>query len=175
MPDIQDVYGGHEFDCNEVDPQQVNEPLPAGWYPVIIEETEVRETSDSAQRNAGDGYYMKVKYQVVDGQHKGRKVFGNINLRNKSQQAEEIGMRELSAIGRAVGVMNISDSSQIKDKVLQIKLTVKTSEQYGPQNEVKGYKSVEGLSPVAPAGTAQATAAPAAAAAPAKNTPPWKR
>lgn len=168
MGDIQDVYDGHEFDCTQVEPAKAFEALPAGWYTAMVDESEIKGTK------AGTGFYMKVRFSLLDEGMKNRKVFANITLRNPSQQAEEIGMRELSALGHAVGVLNIGDSAQVLNKVLQIKLAIKTSEQYGTQNEVKGYKAQGDAAAVAdqPSATEAAPAAPAAAPA---SVPPWKR
>lgn len=168
MGDIQDVYGGHEFDCNEVD---LAKALPAGWYTAMVDESTVKKT------NSGTGYYLKLKLSILSPEEfKSRVVFSNINLRNPNQQAEEIGMRELSALGHATGVMNIGDSAQILNKIVQIKLSVKNSEQYGVQNEVKGFKAPDGGVPVAmPVAGQQGAPAAEQAAAPAASKPPWKK
>jgi len=177
MGDIQDVYGGHEFNCGEVDPAQAFEALPAGWYTAIVDESAVKAAKSNTPTTPA--FYMKVRFSVMSPeQFKGRKVFANITLRNPNSQAEKIGIRELSALGHAAGVMNIKDSSDILNKVVQIKATVKNSDGFGVQNEVKGYKAPENA-----ANTGQPAAAPAAPtanapaatqAAPA-SLPPWKR
>ena len=61
------------------------EPLPAGWYEVEIPAAEVRETKD------GTGSYIRVRYNVIAFGYEGRVVFGNLNVRNRSAKAEEIG------------------------------------------------------------------------------------
>lgn len=168
MGNINDVYEGHDFNCSEVDPAKVYEALPVAWYTAIIKEAEVKSTKSNT------GFYLKVQFCILTPpQFQDRKVFTNINLRNPNSQAEEIGMRELSALGHAAGVMNIGDSADLLNKVVQIKLSVVTSDKYGVQNEVKGYKSPDGTDPaVQPGAAAAPTATPAA---PAASVPPWKR
>jgi len=186
MGDIQNVYGGYEFDCNEVEPSKDYEVLPAGWYTAMIDETEIMQTK------AMTGYYLKLRFVLLseEPELKNRKVFTNINLSNPNKQAEEIGMRNLSAIGHAVGVLKINDSAELKDKPMQIKLKVKNDPNYGAQNEISAYKPVEaaannpaGTSPapaVPPAsqavsGAGAPPAAPVQAAPPTQGVPPWKR
>jgi len=178
MGNIQDVFGGHEFDCNQVDPAQAYEPLAAGWYNAMVAEAEVKATKK------GDGHYLKLTLQVFDtqtGQLSNRKVFSNINLRNPNPKCEEIGQRELSALGHATGTLRVTDTADLVNKTCQIKVAVTNDEQYGPGNEVKGFKPLEGAQAAAPAGQPAAAApaaapAPAAPAAPAGGyVPPWKQ
>jgi hypothetical protein len=173
MGNIQDVFGGHEFDANAVEPNTPFEALPAGWYEAFVEEAEVKATKKN------DGFYIKVTMKILTAGFENRKVFGNINLRNPSQEAENIGLSQLSALGRAVGVMNIKDTSDLLNKALQIKLSVKSSEQYGTQNEIKGFKVSESAgqpaAPGAPKVAPAAPGAPAPAAPVGGYKPPWKK
>jgi len=61
------------------------EPLPEGWYNAQITGAEVKDTK------AGDGKYIAVKYAITGPTHQGRVVFGNLNIKNASTKAEEIG------------------------------------------------------------------------------------
>ena len=180
MGDINAVYDGNDFDSSQVEPSTPHEPVPAGWYAVMIEEIKVKPTK------SGTGYILELDLQVVDGEFNGRHMWDRITLRNQSQKAEQIGLRQFSALCRAAGVLTVKDSSQLKDKVVMAKAKVEHQEGYEPQNKISGYKSTEGVSPAAPAATT-ATAAPAAtaatttakspvaSAAPARSTPPWKK
>jgi len=172
--DINAVYDGNDFDSSQVEPSTPHEPVPAGWYAVMIEEIKVKPTK------SGTGYILELNLQIVDGEFSGRHMWDRITLRNKSPKAEEIGLRQFSALCRAAGVLTVKDSSQLKDKVVLAKAKVKHEEGYEPRNEISGYKSTEGVSPAstpAPAATAATTTAksPVASAAPARSTPPWKK
>lgn len=142
-------------------PQSTNsfEPLPAGWYTATIAGAELKSTK------AGTGQFISVKYNIDGPTHNGRVVFGNINIRNPNQTAEEIGRQQLGEIMRATGLAQVQDTDQLIGGQLQIKLTVKESEQYGASNEVKGFKAA-GNAPAAPA------TAPAATG---KAAPPWAK
>lgn len=136
-----------------------NEPIPAGWYNATITEAEVKDTK------AGTGRYIKLRFDVTGPTHQGRVVFTNINIQNPNPKAEEIGHQQLGQLMKAGGLSSLSDTDQLIGVGAQIKVSIRKSEEYGDQNEVKAYKSIGG----------SAAPAPAPAAAPSAATPPWKR
>lgn len=151
------------FDADKVEPNAPREVVPAGDYLAIIKESEKKDTK------AGDGAMIKLTLEIIEkGQYEHRKVFDNLNLWNKSEQAKQIAQSTLSAICHAVGVKQPKDTSQLHNKPLCI--VVKTRMYNGePQNEVAGYKAAgeKGKKPVA-------TTAPAGdAMQDAKDKAPW--
>jgi hypothetical protein len=154
------------FDVNELPQGTGNfEPLPAGWYTVTISEAELKSTK------AGNGQYIKLRYDVTGPTHQGRVVFGNLNIKNPNPKAEEIGRQDLGNVMRAIGLAKVTDTDQLIGGNLSIKLDVKQDAQYGASNEVKGFKSVSGsAAPVA--ASMPASGAPAASA---KAAPPWAK
>jgi hypothetical protein len=132
---------GESFDINSI-PEQQNDfsPLPEGWYNAVINKAEIRDTKDKT------GQYVAVRYDVTGPTHQGRVVFGNINIKNKSTQAEEIGRQALGSIMRAIGLSRVDDTDQLIGGALQIKLSIRTQEGYEPTNDVRGYKSLGGAS-----------------------------
>jgi hypothetical protein len=97
-------------------------------------------------------------------------VFGNLNIRNQSPKAEEIGRQQLGDICRAIGLARVGDTDQLIGNSLMIKLDIEKSEQYGDKNQVKGFKPIAGGAPKV-VGMA-AAAAPATAT---KAAPPWAK
>jgi hypothetical protein len=154
------------FDVNELPQGNTGnyEPLPAGWYTVTISQAELKDTK------AGNGQYIKLRYDVTGPTHQGRVVFGNLNIKNPNQKAEEIGRQQLGDIMRAIGLAKVTDTDQLIGNSLSIKLDVKQDAQYGASNEVKGFKSVSGS-----AAPAAASMPAAAAPATAKAAPPWAK
>jgi hypothetical protein len=142
-------------------PQSTNnyEPLPPGWYTVIVNGAEIKNTK------AGTGQYIAVRYDITGPTHQGRVVFGNLNIKNPNPKAEEIGRQQLGELMRAIGLTTVQDTDQLIGGHLMIKLDVRESEQYGASNDVKGYKA-NGAAPAA-------TKAPAPAATSSKASPPW--
>jgi hypothetical protein len=138
------------------------EPVPAGWYNASITSAELKNTK------AGGGQYIRLRYDITGPSHQGRVVFGNLNIRNASPDAERIGRQQLGEVMRAIGLARVQDTDQFIGGSLSIKLAIKESEQYGAQNEVKGFKAIEGA--MAPAAVPKA-AAPSAA----KAAPPWAK
>ena len=140
------------------------EPLPDGWYNATITGAEVKPTK------AGDGKYIAAKYTITGPSHQGRVVFGNLNIKNASTKAEEIGRQQLGEIMRAIGLAKVTDTDQLIGGNLGIKLVVKTGDYAG--NEIKGYKS---LGVGSPASVAPFKPVGPAAGAPSKSAPPWAK
>jgi hypothetical protein len=131
------------------------DPLPPGWYRVVIKEASVAKTK------AGTGEYIKIRYDVDGPSHGGRVVFGNLNISNPNPKAEEIGRQQLGELMRAIGLRSLKDTDQLVGGSLEIKLAIRESEQYGNSNDIKAFKSLGGAPKASPA------------AAPAKPKAPW--
>ncbi|MFZ5832267.1 MAG: DUF669 domain-containing protein [Planctomycetota bacterium] len=134
MSDLASIFGGG-FDTNSVPPQEDYDVLPPGKYPVMIEKAEVKQTK------AGNGHYLALTMVVIDGPHKNRKVFDNINIQNPNQQCQEIGLRTLAALGQAVGLPVVNDENLFLNKLCVAHVKVKDG-----QNDVRTYS---GLTPPA--------------------------
>lgn len=154
------AFLGQTYQVKDIPEQEGFEPIPAGWYNARITEAEVKSTK------AGTGTYLKVRYDITGPTHQGRVIYGNINLSNPNQQAEQIGIQQLGSLARAIGLEVISDSDQLINRDVQIKLSIKkdTSGQYNDSNDVKGFKAIDGTMPSMP--TSSASTGKTA-------TPPW--
>ena len=160
------AFLGQTFNADELPQGNGNyDPLPPGWYTATITAAELKTTKD------GSGQYIKVRYDITGPTHQGRVVFGNLNIKNASARAEEVGRTELGNLMRAIGLARVTDTDQLIGGVLQIKLDVRAAtEQYPAQNEVRGFKAITGAAPTfAPAASATA------ASAPGKAAPPWAK
>lgn len=124
----------NNFDASQVEPSVALQPIPAGPYIAIISESELKATK------AGDGRYLQLTFQVIEGPHKGRLLWARLNLENRNQTAVEIAQAELSAICRAVGVMKPSDSAALHNIPLEITVGLKRRDDTGELgNVIKGY------------------------------------
>lgn len=160
------AFLSESFDVNELPVGTGGnfEPLPAGWYTCTISQAELKDTK------AGNGQYIKLRYDITGPSHQGRVVFGNLNIKNANPKAEEIGRQQLGEIMRAIGLAKVTDTDQLIGGQIAIKLEIKQDAQYGASNEVKGFKSVSG----SPAPTAaMPSSAPAVAGG--KAAPPWAK
>ncbi len=123
-----------KFNAHDVEPTTGHEPLPAGKYLAVITDSQMKLT-----RN-GTGHYLEFTFQLIESPHRGRRLWARLNLDNPNPLAVEIAEAELSAICRAVGVMEITDSRELHDIPLLITVRCKTREKTGEVvNEIKGY------------------------------------
>lgn len=153
------------FDAKTVKPNEAFEPLPAGWYNARIINSEAKPTKDN------ESGYLLMELEIIDGDHKGRKVFDRLNLWNKSTQATEIAHRQLSAYCHATGVFILQDSVQLHGIPLKIKLSVRTQDGYDPSNDVKAVKHIQDNVPTAQPAPFAAPAQPSMPAAPFGQNP----
>jgi Protein of unknown function (DUF669) len=144
------------FDASQVAPQQSSGPLPAGTYLAHIIE------SDVAPLKSGNGEGLKLTFEIIDGQFKGRKVWENLNIMHTNEDTQRIAQSQLSALCHAVNVIKVMDTAALHFKPVKINVTVREAQgMYKASNNIKGYESAGGFS------------APAAAPAPAAETPAW--
>ena len=149
------------FDANQVEPTSSFDPLPAGKYVAAITNSEMKATKQ------GDAAYLELEFTVVDGEYKERKVWDRLCINHPNAMTVKIARGNLSAICRAVGVMQPRDSVELHNIPLVITVKCKKRQDTGDlTNEIKGYEAKA-------AGTA-AMGAPQQAPV-GDNTPPWKR
>ena len=157
------------FDARTVVPDAgQQDPVPAGWYKVVIDKSEMKPTKD------GTGMRLELQFKIIDGQYTNRKIFEGLNLQNANPVAQEIAYKQLSAICHSVNVLVAEDSQQLHNIPLQVKVVLKPATgQYEAKNEIKAYKNINEV--VAPSPAAAAPGAPASFApppAPAAFAPP---
>jgi len=146
----------HGFNANNVDPALDFEPIPAGKYLAIISDSGMKPTKN------GSGSFLELTFQVIDGPYKNRLLWSRLNLENPNKQAVEIARAQLSAICRAVGVMQPKDSLELHNLPLQITVKCKRREDNDEiVNEIRAYAKKEA-----------ATGQPQQETS---NTPPWAR
>ena len=105
--------------------------------------------SEMKPTKSGNGNYLELVFAILDGQYKGRKVWARLNLYNPNPQAVQIARAELSAICHATGVMKLSDSIELHNLPLCIKVVCRKREDTGEiSNEIKGYEKKEAVSPL---------------------------
>ncbi len=145
------------FDANQVDPSTTFDPIPAGKYPAVITESEMKDNK------AGTGSYLQLTFQIIEGECKDRFLWARLNLDNPNATAVKIARAELSAICRAVGVLAPNDSTDLHNLPLVLHVRCKKRADTGEiTNEIKGYEKKE-------------SSAPPAAPTATNSTPPWKR
>lgn len=156
------------FDATTVQPDTGQlDPIPAGWYIVSMDESDVKPTND------GLGARLAVRFVVLDGQYAGRKIYSGFNIRNANPVAQEIAFKQLSALAHAVGVLNVQDSAQLHNIPLKVRVKIKPPKDgYEAQNEITAYKNINEDVGGATASTAPVPGAPSAPSIPAAPSAP---
>lgn len=122
------------FNANEVEPTTAFEPLPAGKYIAAITASEMKATKK------GDGSYLELEFAVLEGECKGRKVWDRLCINHPNDLTQKIARGSLSAICRAVGVLQPGDSAELHNLPLEINVKCKKRQDNGEfANEIKGY------------------------------------
>jgi len=135
---------------------------------------------------SGNGEGLKLTFEVIDGQFKGRKVYENLNIRHTSEDTQRIAQSQLSALCHAVNVIKLMDTAALHFKPVRINVTVREAVgQYKASNNIKGYEAAGGgisapvtapTAPQAPAPVADTPAWPTAEQEAAKSkTPAWAK
>lgn len=161
------------FDARQVAPATGQmDAIPAGWYNVMIDQSEMKPTSKN------DGFYLELRFNIIDGQYVGRKLFSRLNIRNANPTAQEIAYKDLSAIAHAVNVLLVEDSQQLHGIPLKVKVKLRAAQQekdqygnvlkdYEASNDISAYRNInENVS----GGPASASSAPIAQSQPAAPT-----
>jgi hypothetical protein len=161
----------------------VPEPLAPGNYTLQAEKFELNQTKDRT------GMLLKATLSVVGGPFEGRKIFPQFNIRNKSAQAQTIGIAEFKALCKAAGV-DYDTAKLDTDNLLYhpFNATVgmekeqtnpTTGQPYPPKNRVTKYIPFGGdaaaSAPPATVAPAVAAAAVAAAKPAAAGGMPWSK
>lgn len=148
------------FDAEKVEPQTGFDPIPNGIYLACIEASEEKDTV------AGDGSYLALTFQILDGEYKGRKLWHNLNLQNKNDQAVGIARAHLSQICRATGVLRPNDSSELHDIPMAITVACRKRKDTGElQNAINKFESTGAIQVESSAPTA----------GPGATGMPWKK
>ena len=144
------------FDASQVEPAATFDTIPAGKYVAMITASEMKPNK------AGTGSFLELVFTIVEGQYKGRQLWGRLNLDNPNELAVKIARAELSAICRAVGVLTPRDSVELHNLPLVIRVACKKRKDTDEiTNVIQGYDKRDA-----------ATGRPQQAQS---GTPPWRR
>ena len=164
-----------DFNANEVEPTTAYEPLPAGKYLSEISASEMKQTK------SGNGSYLELEFTVLDGPCRGRKTWDRLCIDHPNELTQRIARGNLSAICRAVGVLQPRDSVELHHLPMVITVRCKKRKDTGEiSNEIKGYAKREVAAGQPPQQTQtqpqQQPPQQTQDQAPANNqTPPWAR
>jgi hypothetical protein len=123
----------------------------------------------------GMGQYLLLELDVLEGPYAGRKLFDRLNLVNANPDAVLMAQRSLSALCRAAGKMQVSNSEQLHLIPIQIDVKVRPPKgQYGESNSIR-YLSGSDAPSRRPRQSLRPRLALPVPSPPAQSTLPWKR
>lgn len=168
MANLRSAFGGNSFNPDDVPDF---EPIPAGKYRIQF------TTSEMVATKNGNGEYLSMVAEVMDGEFKGRKLFERLNLVNQNEKAVEIAQRTLGSICRAAlpGTKSVDDSEKLHFKPMMANVVVipptpdkmDPTKVYPAKNEIKGYEATanKAASAASSAGSSNTSAKSSAQAA----------
>lgn len=122
---------GFKFNSSEIADSKF-EPLPEGEYVGMFTESKMKDTK------SGDGQYIEMRFEIVEGQYAGRILFERLNIKNKNEQAVEIAYQNLKQICECVNKTTIQNTEELHNirLIAQVKID-------GDYNRIKKYKSMK--------------------------------
>ena len=120
--------------------EQTFEVLPAGMYLVRCTVAKIKPTK------SGDGEYIEVELTVSEGEAEGRKLFHRFNINNPNAKAQEIGLGQLKSYLTKSGHADpnkLETVGQLEGLQCVAQVVIRNDPGYGPQNDIKYFKSVE--------------------------------
>ena len=152
------------FNAHDVEPNTAFEPIPAGKYLAAITASETKPTK------SGGGSYLELTLSILEGDYQGRQLWARLNLDNPNATAVKIARGDLSAICRAVNVMQPKDSTDLHNLPLVVNVKLKKRVDNDElTNEIRGFE------PKQSPGTSNATSAQTSQKPASDGPAPWKR
>ncbi len=132
------------FNANDVDPSTPRAPIPADRYLAVITESERKPA-----KSGNGSELLMVVFTVQGGAHDKRTIKNHLNLWNVNTEASRIAWGDMSAICRAVGIMQPNDTTDLHNIPLEIDVGVGAPNDRGQCfNEIKGYYSRQPMAAV---------------------------
>lgn len=166
------------FDASKVSPQSDRSAVPPDTYSVIITGSEIKTGKTASDKQ------LSFNMRIIEGSLNGGSIFQTLNIVHSNPTAQQIAQSELSALCHAIGILNISDTTQLHGRPFKVKTSVRNGTDKAGQPDGKTYTEVDAYlrtdgSPIsggvvtgqAPPAWANPVAPPVAAA-PAAATPP---
>jgi len=129
---------GGAFDSGGHDDMNTGfDPIPAGKYAAQVVESDFKPTARK------DGKYIKLKFEILEGEFKGRFIWTNLNVVNPNPVAVDIANKELATLCRACGVSVIQNTEQLHGIPIRMKIKIKPAKgDYPAGNEPIGYEAL---------------------------------
>ncbi len=126
------------FNPNDI-PASDYTPLPGGWYLVAALSSQLKNNKK------GTGEYLEFCFQVLEGLHKGRRVYGRFTWSHTtSPQAVEIGHRQFAELCVACGLKGeLTKTEELHSIPVKVEITVEETD-FGQSNGMRRFKRASG-------------------------------
>lgn len=135
---------GFGFDTNEYERTVgtgSSDPLPVGFYGLVITRSVIKDTKPDAQGNPTGGKYLEVEFDIAEpSQCSNRKFWDKFNIFNKNSTAQKIGREHLSDLLKAIGLGGDAEPEDMVGASVNAYLLIEpASNGYGPKNKCGKY------------------------------------
>jgi hypothetical protein len=111
------------FDSSAIEPNAPMEAFPAGVYTMAITKSDIKPNKK------GTGKLIEFVWSIIEeGPFKGRKVRQYVNFQHSNATTQAIGQGELSAISRACGIKGLTDTAQLHNIPVRVKVGIEKYE-----------------------------------------------
>ena len=126
------------FDANKIDPTAGLGPIPAGEYLTVITDSEIKPTKSIG------GHCLELTFRVVNGPYANHPLWSQLDLDSSRERTRLTAQAELSAICRAVGVLQLRESTELHNVPLLVTVTCEKRWGTGEMvNVIRGYTKRE--------------------------------
>ncbi len=109
--------------------------LPKGDYQAKVVESAVVPTA------SGSGEMLKLVFEVMAGDLRGRRIVERLNIVNPHATAQRIAQAMLARLCAAAGLSGIADSDELHGIPVVIRVDIRPgSDGYGDRNTIKDYR-----------------------------------
>ncbi|MBS1165673.1 MAG: hypothetical protein H6R00_1698 [Proteobacteria bacterium] len=121
---------------SSVAPGLLPQLLPRGDYQAHVVESAVVPTA------SGRGEMLKLTFEVLTGDFRGRRLVERLNIVNAHATAQRIAQEMLARLCTAAGLAGIVDSEELHGIAVMIRVDIRpASGDYGEQNIIKDYRA----------------------------------
>ena len=124
----------------------------------------ISSSAKQESKSTPGNFYWKLEFDIIDGPHKGRKLWTNLNLINSNPSAVERANSELTSICESCGIYNvISDTAELHGIPMVCHVGIEPQNASNPaRNKITGYDAAAGYEkPATPSAAAATASAPA--------------
>lgn len=116
--------------------------LPKGDYQAMVVESAVAPTA------SGSGEMLKLVFEVMAGDVRGRRIVERLNIVNAHATAQRIAQEMLARLCAAAGLSGIADSDELHGIPVVIRVDIRPgSDGYGDRNVIKDYRPLVATKP----------------------------